>query len=95
VWLYEPSKPTTITVEPSSTSYIYQGTNISSTLLVDARDYTGTRVALSVKLTITGGNVTFSDGSVQTTVLTESSTVTSVGILIKGGGKPTISANIA
>ena len=95
IWLYEPSKPTTITVEPSSTNYIYQGTNISSTLLVDARDYTGTRVALSVKLTISGGNVTFSDGSVQTTVLTESSTVTSVGILIKGGGKPVISASAA
>jgi hypothetical protein len=95
IWQYEPSRPTVITVEPATTQYIYQGTNISSTLIVDARDFTGTRISVPVTLTIGGGNVTFSDGSVSTTVITSSTTTTSVGILIKGGGRPTILASVS
>ena len=95
IWLYEPSRPTVITVEPAVTQYVYQGSNISSSLIVNARDFTGTRISVPIKLTIGGGNVTFDDGSVNTTVTTDSTTSTSVAILIKGGGRPTITASVA
>ena len=92
--LYNYSQPTTITVTPAATTFTYAGTAISSSLLVSVRDYTGNLTSKNLKLTLSGANVTFSDGSQSTVVTTTSTTSTSVGILITGAGRPLVTANI-
>jgi hypothetical protein len=92
---YNYSVPTTISISFSTSTFVYAGVSLSANLIVDTRDYTGLRIATNIKLTISGGNMVFTDGSQSKTITTTSTTATIVSAVITGGGRPSITANIA
>ena len=94
VHLLSPTLPVSVTLTPASTSYTYSGSNINSTVAVDARNAAGTRIATSVKLVIEGASMTFSGGATTTTVTTSTSGATDVNIIVTGSGFSNIIASI-
>lgn len=95
IWLYSSTTPITINLSLPAASYTYAGTPISTTATLEAYDSSGVRIVKDVRLTITGGNLFFADGSVTKTFTTSASGTVDVELSIRGGGKPSISANVA
>lgn len=89
-----PTIPLKITVIPASATYNYTGTNINSSVDVSAYDINGSRMAISVKLTIDGSSMTFDDSTTVKTVTTSSSAELSVPVIITSAGITDISAMI-
>jgi hypothetical protein len=86
--------PTTISVVAPQLTYNYTGTDISSSLTVNAYNQSGQRIVANVKLVIDGGNMTFSGNNLTTTVTTSSSVNTTVSVTITGGGISNIVASV-
>lgn len=95
IYTYSPSTPLTIDFNLTTRDFTYAGTNVVTTATVEVRDSSGSRVEKNIRLTITGGNLTFSDGSQSRTVLTSSTQSVNVGLIISGGGRPSVTANLA
>jgi hypothetical protein len=86
LYVYEPSgAATNITVSFLSSAYTYTGATISSSVVVNAYDTAGARVALSVTLTRDTTNFDFS-GSPSTVITTSTSADTLVPISVFGTG---------
>ena len=79
--------PVKINVTAPTSSYNYTGTSISSSVSVEARNYLGSFVSVSTRLTIEGNSATFtSNGLGILDVTTSSSGSLSVPITINNGG---------
>ena len=79
--------PVKINVTAPTSSYNYTGTSISSSVSVEARNYIGSFVSVSTRLTIEGNSATFtSNGLGILDVTTSSSGSLSVPITINNGG---------
>jgi hypothetical protein len=94
--IYQPSKATVVSVTPpATTEFMYNNVNISSSISVNARNYLNERIAVSVKLVISGSNMRFTSNNLQElTVTTLTNTALTVPLTITGSGKPTITASI-
>jgi hypothetical protein len=93
--LISPTTPVSITVTPASTNYSYAGSTITSSVAVNAYDSTGTRIAVAVKLVISGASMTFASSNLTTTITTSASADTTVPIYITNGGVSNIIASAA
>ena len=79
--------PVRINITSPTASYSYTGTNISSDVNVEARNYLGSRVAVPTRLTIEGTSATFtSNGLSYIDVTTTTSSIVNVPITITNGG---------
>lgn len=79
--------PVRINLTSPTGSYTYTGTNISSSVLVEARNYVGSRVAVPTRLTIEGTSAVFSDNNLTyIDVTTSTGSALSVPIIINNGG---------
>jgi len=74
----------TISLTTTATSFVYTGTTVSSSILVNVYNYLGARVAKPVTLSVIGQTanpgITFGDGTYFATVTSSASTDTSVTI---------------
>lgn len=86
--------PITISVTSTATNYNFTGQNIESSVIVNAYDTEGARMAVSVKLVIDGGSMTFAGSNLTTTVQTSSSADTNVPITITGAGISNIISSV-
>ena len=93
--LISPTTPVTITVTPASTNYSYAGTTITSSVAVNAYNNSGSRIAVAVKLVISGASMTFASSNLTVTVTTSASADTTVPIYITNGGVSNIIASAA
>ena len=91
---YIPPDPTYVDVASASLEYLYQGSNLNTTLSVSAFNSAGARVAVKVNLTITNSCMTFEDGYNTKTITTSSSGSTSVNVIITGPGKPIVLSSV-
>lgn len=85
--------PISIVVTSDATSYNFAGTVVSANLTVNAFNYSGARIATSVKLVIDGGSMSFAGSNLTKTVTTSASGDTLVPISITGGGVSNIIAS--
>jgi hypothetical protein len=92
--LLTPTLPVSITVTPENASYTYAGSNITTYVNVSAINASGARIATSVKLVIEGSSMTFTDGSTQKTVTTQTSGELQVGTTVTGAGFTNVAASI-
>lgn len=81
-----PSLSVNVVVTMAASNYTYTGTIINTSATVNAFDFSGSRIAANVSLTIDGTTMTFADGSKQRNILTSASGDTSVALQIYGGG---------
>lgn len=79
-------------VEGTDTRYLYQGSPISTAVLVDAYNSDNERMVVVLDLTIEGDSMEFDNGTSTIQVTTSSLTSLSVPITITGAGKSTITA---
>ena len=86
--------PVSIAVTAATTEYNYTGTDINTSIKVNAYDTTGARKALSVKLVIDGGSMTFTGSNLTTTITTSASADTTVPVIITGSGISNIIASV-
>ena len=86
--------PVTISVTAPQTSYNFTGTNINSSLTVNAYDTAGARIAVAVKLVIDGGSMTFAGSTLTTTINTSASADTTVPVIITGSGISNVIASV-
>lgn len=94
VHLLTPTLPVTITVTPELASYTYSGSDIVTNLAVSAINASGARIATSVKLTIEGSSMKFSDDTTIKTVTTLTSGDLTVATKVVGAGFTNIAASI-
>ena len=92
--LLTPTLPVTISVTPELTSYTYSGSDIVTNLAVSAINASGARIATSVKLTIEGSSMKFSDDSTTKTVTTLTTGDLSVATKVVGAGFTNVAASI-
>jgi hypothetical protein len=85
--------PISIVVTSDAASYNFSGTAISANLTVNAFNYSGARIATSVKLVIDGGAMTFAGSNLTRTITTSVSADTLVPVTITGGGVSNIIAS--
>lgn len=78
----------------TTTRYVYQGTAISTNLVVNAYDFYNNRVASTVTLTANSRNMLFTNNTAVVQVTTSSSGSVSVPVTIVGPGQTQISASI-
>jgi hypothetical protein len=81
-----PSLSVNVVVTMAASNYTYTGTIINTSATLNAYDFSGSRIAANVSLTIDGSTMTFADGTKQKNILTSSSGDTSVSLQIYGGG---------
>ena len=93
--LISPTTPVSITVTPASTNYSYAGSPITSSVAVNAYNNSGARIAVAVKLVISGASMTFANSNLTITVTTSASADTTVPIYITNGGVSNIIASAA
>jgi hypothetical protein len=86
--------PVTITVTAPQSSYNFTGTNISTSITVNAYDPSGARIAVVLKLVVDGGSMTFSGSNLTTTVTTSASANTVVPVTITGAGISNVIASV-
>jgi hypothetical protein len=86
--------PVTITVTAPQSSYNFTGTNISTSITVNAYDPSGARIAVALKLVVDGGSMTFSGSNLTTTVTTSASANTVVPVTITGAGISNVIASV-
>lgn len=79
-------------INGTETRYVYEGENIPTNVLVDAYDSEGTRMAVTVNLTIIGTSMEFNNSATTTQITTSTSQAISVPITITGAGKSSIKA---
>lgn len=94
VYIYSPSLPTNINAYLEDSSYTYTGSNISTNIILSARDAAGQLVAKNLRISISGDNVFFTDGSQTKDITTLTSGTLSIPVTITGGGKPNITINL-
>lgn len=94
VYTYNPSLPVNVTATLEDSSYVYSGSNISSNIIVSARDSSGTLIEKNLAITIIGDNIFFADGTQYKEVTTLTSGNLSVPITITGGGRPNITVSL-
>lgn len=93
VVLISDSLPSTVTVEFANSSLTYSGSNLTTSVNVNAYDTNNARVAKSVELKIDGSNAQFTSNSGSTlTTTTSTSADTNVGLTITGPGPVLVSA---
>jgi len=92
VHLISDSLPNNVTIEFASSSLTYTGSNISTSVNVNAYNSSNARVAKSVTLKIDGANATFSNNTTSIATTTSTSADTSVAVTVTGPGPITISA---
>ena len=92
--LLTPTLPVSISVTPELTSYTYSGSDIVTNLAVSAINASGARIATSVKLTIEGSSMKFSDDSTTKTVTTLTTGDLSVATKVVGAGFTNVAASI-
>ena len=92
--LLTPTLPVSISVTPELTSYTYSGSDIVTNLAVSAINASGARIATSVKLTIEGSSMKFSDDTTTKTVTTLTSGDLSVATKVVGAGFTNVAASI-
>jgi hypothetical protein len=92
VHLISDSLPNNVTIEFASSSLTYTGSNISTSVNVNAYNSSNARVAKSVTLKIDGANATFSNNTTSIAATTSTSADTSVAVTVTGPGPITISA---
>ena len=92
--LLTPTLPVTISVTPELASYTYSGSDIVTNLAISALNASGARIATSVKLTIEGSSMKFSDDTTTKTVTTLTSGDLTVATKVVGAGFTNISASI-
>ena len=86
--------PYTTSIEFTDTDVTYTGANIPNSLKVNAYDSTGSRIAVSVLLSIEGTNMVFQTPNVvQKTVTTSPNGDTTVPVIITGPGYANVSAS--
>ena len=85
--------PVNIVVTSDATSYNFAGTTVTANLTVNTYNYTGARIATSVKLVIDGGSMYFAGNNLTKTVTTSASGDTVVPVTITGGGVSNIIAS--
>lgn len=81
-------------VSGTTTKYVYTGSTINTFLLVDAYDVSGSRLASTLTLTISGNSMTFTGGATSTTVTTNTSTNALVAVAINGAGQSSVTASV-
>jgi len=87
IHILTPSLSVNVVIQMAATSYTYTGTTISTSAAINAYDYTGSRVAANVTLTIDGTTMTFAQNGLRTLNIQTSSTIdTTVNLSIFGGG---------
>lgn len=86
--------PITVSVTSTLTNYNFTGQSINSNVIVNAYDTEGSRIAVSVKLVIDGGSMTFAGSNLTTTIETSSSADTTVPITITGAGISNIISSV-
>lgn len=79
-------------IDGTDTRYLYEGTTISTNVLVDAYDAANQRLAVTLDLKIDGDSMEFANGTKETQITTSSSASTSVAVNITGAGKSSITA---
>lgn len=94
IYQYIPPNPVYVNVIPSSTEYLYQNTNINTTLTVNALDSNDAKVSVTVKLDIGNYCMTFTDGTTSKIITTSSSANTIVDVVVIAAGKPIITASV-
>ena len=94
IYQYNPSLPTNISVSLENDSYTYQGSDISTNLIVYSKDSQGEFVEKNLRISISGNNLFFSDGTQVKEVTTLTSGTLSVPVSITGGGRPNITVNV-
>jgi len=92
--LLTPSLPLTVTVVPAATSYTYAGSQIASTVAVNAYNAQGDRISTDVKLLIEGTGMTFTGGTTITTITTSAADPIDVDIFINSAGFSNITASV-
>ena len=92
--LLTPTLPVSISVTPELASYTYSGSDIVTNLAVSAINASGARIATSVKLTIEGSSMKFSDDSTTKTVTTLTTGDLSVATKVVGAGFTNVAASI-
>jgi len=92
--LLTPTLPVSISVTPELASYTYSGSDIVTNLAVSAINASGARIATSVKLTIEGSSMKFSDDTTTKTVTTLTSGDLSVATKVVGAGFTNVAASI-
>ena len=89
-----PTLPVTITVTPELAQYNYAGSTINSYLNISALNASGNRIAATVKVTIEGASMKFSDDTVVKEITTSSSGETQQNIKVTGAGFVNITASV-
>lgn len=93
VHLISDSLPSTVTIEFANSSLTYSGSNISTSVDVNAYDTASARIAKSVELKIDGANAQFTSNSGTSITVTTSTTAdTNVPVTVTGPGPLSISA---
>jgi hypothetical protein len=86
--------PINIIVTSPQSTYNFTGTPITSQLVVNAYDPSGSRIQADIKLVIDGGSMTFAGANLTTTITTSDSEDSNVPITITGGGISNIVASV-
>ena len=93
VHLISDSLPNTVTIDFADTSLTYSGSNISTSVNINAYDSNNARISKSVQVKIDGANAQFTSNSSTTiTVTTSASTDTNIPVTVSGPGPVSISA---
>jgi hypothetical protein len=96
VKLISDTLPNTVSIVFANENLTYSGSNVSSSIAVNAYNSSSARIAKSVVLKIDGANAQFTSNSSKTlTATTSSSADTTVGLTITGPGPVTISGSFA
>ena len=96
IHLIADSLPSTVTIEFADSSLTYTGSNISTSVNVNAYNDSSARIAKSVDLKIDGANAQFtSNSSTSITTTTSTSADTNVPVTVTGPGPVTISASFS
>ncbi len=86
--------PVTIAVTANNTEFNYTGSNINTSVTLNAYNTVGARIAVSVKLVIDGGSMTFTGSNLTTTVTSSASAGTTIPVIITGSGIANIIASV-
>ena len=93
VHLISDSLPSTVTIDFADSSLTYSGSNLSTSVNINAYDSSSARIAKSVELKIDGANAQFtSNSSTSITVNTTTSAAVNVPVTVTGPGPISISA---
>lgn len=94
LWLFTQDNPVSIMLTTPQSRYDYSGTNINTSVAVSAVNYLGNPIAVSLVLTLEGGNAVWTDNNASSiTVVTSASGPVNVNLTITGSGFIRIAAS--